>query len=322
MRFFKPCAIGALALTASVSSIVAQRADTTAREEKPAIELGGYVTVDFLSDMNDFSNPTLRIGEVDLGANVNISDEVVASVLIKTWSRLDSLWIDQALVSYTPRFLPLEFLFGQQRFNHGLLTTRLIGDPLLLDAVELIKPGVILNGTLGLFTGGLGVTTFQRTEEGSDPENRFSGIVNIDAALPNESIARISSSINESSADMDLAGIITFRKLSIDVEGLFTISTADSLKPSGFYAGASYTVTDRVGLAARADGISEDTFKELELRYAGGMTVKIKDGIFFAVELSRMKPAGHEAYNEIAFETGLERTIQLPGFQRKTLTKE
>ena len=97
--------------------------DPGAKEEKPAMELGGYVLVDYLSDMSDFSDPTFQIGQVELGAKINISEEVVASVLIKTWSKLDSLWIDQALVSYKPGNVPSSCCLASRHESTGSLTT-------------------------------------------------------------------------------------------------------------------------------------------------------------------------------------------------------
>ena len=165
-----------------------------AKEEKPAMELGGYVTVNYGTDLAKDADPSFGIGEVDLSANVNISPEVVASITVMTYNHLDSLWIDQAMVAWTPSLLPVEFLFGQQTMNHGLLTTRLISDPLLLDDVELVQPSVILNGTMDIFTAGFGFTVLSELDElNFDTTYRYSGVINIDANLPNESLIRLSS---------------------------------------------------------------------------------------------------------------------------------
>ena len=99
---------------------------------------------------------------MDLGAKVNISDEVVASVVIKTWGKLDSLWVDQALASFRPAYTPVEFLFGQQTLNYGLLTTRTITFQLIYDNVDIRKPALAVNGTRGIFTGGAGFTVLRK----------------------------------------------------------------------------------------------------------------------------------------------------------------
>jgi hypothetical protein len=260
---------------------------------------------------------------------VNISEEVVASILVMAEERLDSLWIDQAMVSYKPRAAPLELLFGQQTMSHGLLTTRMISDPLILENIEnmeLIRPSIVVSGAMDRFTGGLGFTLLSRTPGlGLDPEGLYSAVVNVDAALPSESMLRLSSLANEEYMDVDLAGTVNYWKLAFDFEGVLNVmSPEDSVKPSGFYAGVLYDMLDRLSVALRVDGqgASDAVFKDMDMRYAGGLTVKIKDGIFCALELSHLVPVEGDAYDEVAFEIGLEQTIQLPGFQRKTLTRE
>jgi hypothetical protein len=298
--------------------------DSTVKEEKPAMELGGNVLVDYMSDMSDLSDPTLQIGQVELGARINISEEVVASVLIKTWSKLDSLWIDQALVSYKPGQLPIELLFGQQTFNNGLLTTRLISFPAIYDMVDFRKPGIILNGSLKDFTCGFGMTVLQNdTTGGTDLKNLYSGVFNIDAALPGDGILRLSSVSNTEKTDFDLCGTINYRNLAFDFEGLMRLRSLDELiNPSGFYAGALWNITERLGCAARVDGSSDDNFKEMTLQYTGGLTLAIKDGIYCSVEFSHVVPNEGEASDQIALELGLLQKIQLPGFQRKSLSRE
>jgi hypothetical protein len=321
-KYGKLVTIAALFLCAPV---FADDKDGT-RDEKPAMELGGYVTVDYETPLDDFLRPSLKIGEVDLGANVNISSAIVASVLIKTWDRLDSLWIDQALVSYYAPQQPFEFLFGQQTMNHGLLTTRLISDPSILDNVELKKPSLIVNGHGRTISGGLGMAVISR-DRGYylDPEQLYAWVVNVDQSLPNESMVRLSSLACSDQIDLDIAGLINVRKFTIDIEGLMTFKApADTLKTAGFYAGVRWNATEQFGVALRTDGLSRDNFRNTAMRYAGGADFRMKDGIFFAVEISREVPvAGQgEPFGALAFEVGLERKIQLPGFQRKTLTRE
>jgi hypothetical protein len=311
---FSLCALG-----------MAQEKDTAAKAEKAAMEIGGYVTVDYSSPIGDSAKPSIQIGEVDLGANVNISEEVVASVVLKTWSRLDSIWIDQALVSYKPKETPLELLFGQQTFNHGLLTTRIISNPYLYDSlpVEYKVPGVILNGTWGVCTGGIGL--FVQLGDTSGLRGRtdeIASVVNADFALPNKSMARISSKVGKSFSDIDFAANVNVWKLVFDLEGVTTLKSPSSKKPSGFYAGALLNATDRIGFALRADGVSWDNLKDMGMRYAGGIVVSIKDGIFCCAELGHRAPSTGPGSNEILVEVGIERKLELPGFQRKTLTKD
>ena len=124
--------------------------------------------------------------------------------------------------------------------------------------------------------------------------------------------------------DVDLAGAINFWKCAFDFEALATKAEQDSMRASGVYAGLLYDITDRFSVALRGDGISwsDKNFRDMDMRVAGGVTIKIKDGIFCAAEFARRMPFEGDGVNEIALEVGLEQKIQLPGFQRKTLTRE
>jgi hypothetical protein len=291
---------------------------TVVEHEKPAMELGGFLTADFRSALDDFANSTFTVGEVDLGAKVNISEEVVASVVVKSWNKLDSLWIDQALASFKPAGTPLEILFGQQTLSYGLLTTRLISFPLIYDEVDLRRPALTLLASKGAVTAGVGLTLLERRDK-----QLYSTVVTFDAQLPNESVARLSSCINKEGAGIELAGTMNTGPITLDAECLATLTRGSgSSRPSGFYAGALWNMTGKTGLAVRGDGRSPDNFKDMKNRIAAGLSYKIKDGIYGAFELARTFPHEGAPSNEIAFELGLQQKIELPGFQRKTLGRE
>jgi hypothetical protein len=312
------------AFIAPVGAADSAACTTVVEHEKPAMELGGFLTTDFQSPLDRVSGSTLSIGEVDLGAKVNISDEVVASVVVKSWNKLDSLWIDQALASFKPSGIPVEFIFGQQTLSFGLVTTRLISFPLIYNDVDLRRPSLVVNGSKGIFTVGLGLTYLERTfGPETEKERLYDAVITVDAALPNESNARLSSRINKDEAQMDIAGTANAGRITLDVECLASLmSKSDSIKPSGFYAGLLWNITEKMGLAVRFDGCSGNEFKEMNDRIGGGFSCKIKDGIYGACELSRSFPNEGAPSNQIAFELGLQQKIELPGFQRKTLGRE
>ncbi len=318
-----PCALGATEQAAD-SATARSGGAPCAAAEKPAMELGGFLTADFQSPLDDFSGSTLSIGEVDLGAKVNISEEVVASVVVKSWNKLDSLWIDQALASFKPTGTPVEFLFGQQTLSFGLLTTRLISFPLIYDDVDLRRPSLVFNASKGAVTAGLGLTYLERPS-GPDVETRrrYNAVVTVDARLPNESTARLSSRIAKDDAEINLAATANTGRFTVDAECLATIaSESDASRASGFYAGVQWNPTDNMGLAVRIDGRSPNDFFGMDNRFGAGFSYKIKDGIYCACEVARDFPNEGAPSNRIAFELGLQQKIELPGFQRKTLGRE
>jgi hypothetical protein len=325
MRFLKiMLSFSGIAFCSLLHAADSVTCSATMPPDRPAMELGGFLTADFLSSLDDFSGSTLTIGEVDLGAKVNISEEVVASVVVKSWNKLDSLWIDQALASFRPSRTPIEILFGQQILSFGLLTTRLISFPLIYDDVDLRRPSFVINASKGAVSGALGLTFIEKSD-GLDAEKRrlYSAIVTIDAQLPNESIARLSSCINKDEAGIDLAGAANAGPFSIDAEFLTTVkSGSGTSRPSGFYAGVLWNLSKNLGVAVRGDGRSEDNFNALDNRCAIGFSYKIKDGIYGAFEIARSFPHQAAPLNRIAFELGLQQKIELPGFQRKTLGRK
>jgi len=301
--------------------------------EKPAMELGGLVTVDYYSSSHDMEHPSLTIGEVDLGANVNISDEIIATILIKAEEDLAALWIDQAFVSFKP--MPeLELLFGQHIFKHGLLGTQMISYPLYLSdddevfyTIQMIRPGLTGSYTLGAFTPSLcftalptDVDTSVAIKEVWDP----AAVLSLDFAPNEESVVRLASLMYARALDVDLAAALVFGSFSIDAEG-FARFTADTLAAdqSGVSAGLAWSFLDRYSAAARYDGLSNSgMFKDLGMRVGLGLSVDIKDGIYAAAEFGHVMPSVGKAYQEVMLEIGLEQTIKLPGFQRKTLSTD
>lgn len=290
-----------------------------AEQERPAFEAGGYATLDYNN-----SDETLDVGEAGICAKINSGDEVTALVEVKGRHRLDSLWIDQALVSYRPRTFPLEVIFGQQTFSYGLLTRRLISYPYLYEMVDLRKPGLVVNGSMDGLGGGLGFTILSYDPGMGLPRvNLYTALANLDVQLPAKSLARLSTKINTDTIGLDVAGYQNFWNLVLDYEAFSTLKTPDdTLKFSGFCAGLFWHVTDNFGLGLRGDGAYHDNFKTLDLsRISGGIVLDIKDGFYCAFEFGHVMPREGEASDEIAVELGLVRKMALPGFQRRSLVQ-
>jgi hypothetical protein len=293
------------------------------KEERPAMELGGYVTLDYEAMADSLSNGKAFLRWVQLGANVNISEEVVASIVILVARKLDSLTIYQADASYSPAGTPWQILFGQQIFNHGLLSTRLISDPLIIDDAMLIYPGLSAIYTAGNFKPSLAfaVLDYQDTAYAAGTSN-YAAVLGLDYALPSESLVRLSALLSQELSDIDLALTYNVWKLAIDAEVYTQFKGVYGSRMSGYFAGVQYNAGDNVHLAVRNDGLSSNAFREMEMRYAGGVVLDIKDGIFLALELSHVKPYGETAYQKVQVQIGLQQKLALQGFQRKTLTRE
>ncbi len=99
------------------------------------MELGGVFTLDFNRHVSELDNPYLQMGKAELGANLGLSKELKATVLLHTEGDLKVLSITQAAATLNPEGAPWEMVFGQHTFNYSLLTTRLISDPNIVNEV-------------------------------------------------------------------------------------------------------------------------------------------------------------------------------------------
>jgi hypothetical protein len=288
-------------------------------DEKPAIELGGIVTLDYWADAAELNKPELTLGLVELGANVFVSDEVTATVVISAWNKLDSIWIDQAMASWKPAGRPFEFFAGQHTLYHGLGTTRLINFPDIYYSAILKKPAVTALYKAKSLSFGLSPTVLDFNFD-SIRTTAYACVVHGEVALPNESVIRLASLVSEELIDVDLASGVTVGPLSFDVEALAHWGLSDNVSDeSGYYAGIAWTPFDRLTLAVRNDGFSEGIFTDMTQRFTGGLTLTIKDDIFCAFEYSYVKPKDADPGQQIALEVGLASSLKLPGFRPKSL---
>ncbi len=304
-----------------------------------AMELGGAVSVDFGADPEDVSSLAVEVGTVELSANVNIADNIIASVTVLAEGNLSEISLDQALVEWSD-LGPLTLVFGQQTYNHALLSTYLISDPVLLDHVETAGPGLTTLFSFGNFSPGIGITFVHEDEESeisasiennvivydtsivAEETNLFKGIINLDYSFLEESVARLSFSIYGDVFDIALGTGITAGPVIIDLEGFLEVTDDDDAKLSGFYTGVVFGINDNIEAAFRYDGLSEDMFSDLEHRIGVGATFSFNHGLFAAMEYGRNIPAEGTGSNEISLQLGLESTLKLPGFHRKTLIRD
>ncbi|MDB5103455.1 MAG: hypothetical protein JWP91_1144 [Fibrobacteres bacterium] len=307
--------LAALLLGAAIASPAAAGLD-----EK--LQLGGLVSLDHTSGLDATRNPDLSLSQVALGANVTLSKEVLASVLLKAEGDMGAIFFDQAMASLHPEGSPWTFLFGQQTLNHGLLSTRLISDPEILPEVELSLPGAAAAYAWSAFSAGGGVAILESDLDGSVSKD-YSLVPNLDYTA-GDLMVRVSGVFSRYRTDADLALSAAFGGLLVDAESFSGLSVWDSrTRSSGYYLGAEYGLTSFVSLALRHDGLASDRFSRWEaFRYGAGMTLTLKHDLFAACEYGyldgRDVPGGHR----IALQIGLKSTLELPGFQRKTLTQD
>jgi hypothetical protein len=294
----------------------AQPADTVKAEEKEAMEIGGFVTVDFGGETGRLKQAAFNMGTVELGANVNIKENLKASITLLSENDMSLIGVDQAMATVD---LPgCKTYFGLHVFNHGLLSTHLISDPLILDRVELSAPGGTVTCSVNKSTFGLGMTILRVDTISS----QYTAVANWDYAVKEESVLRLSALVSNKTTDADLALIMPVGPVSLDGEVYTQLTVQEGgTRASGYMAGIAYGINDKLEIAIRNDGISANTFKNMETRIGIGATVNITDEIFCAVEYGHFMPSAGDAVGEIALQVGLESTLKLPGFQRKTLTR-
>jgi hypothetical protein len=314
--------LGTLAAHAPAQAEDSGHADEHPKTLDEKLQLGGLVTLDHSSGLDPVRNPDWELGEVALGANVTLTKEVLASVLLKAEGDLGKIFFDQAVASLQPEGTPWTFLFGQQTFNHGLLSTRLISDPEILPYVELIRPGLSASYALGGFAFGAGATV-EETELDGYSSRDYALLPNVDWQS-GPLMVRASGAVSRYATDADLALSLGFERVQVDAEAFERLPVWDALeRVSGYYLGAEFHATSSLSFALRHDGVLSGSFSDLRsYRNAAGATFTLKHDLFAACEYSQLEDGAEGTDRRIALQVGLKSTLELPGFQRKTLTQD
>lgn len=307
--------------------------------EQEAIEIGGSVAFDVAADLEDIRGASVDLGTVDLFAVVNIAPSLKALIKLSADDNLSKVAVNQALIEWKPDGKIIDVVLGKHTLNNGLLATHLISDPLVVDYVEVKQPGATVNFTLGPVVPGLGFAAKHNDEVVeqrysiddnqnvivedvvvSEESYEYIGVFNIDANFLESNKARFSMAFQEDIMNLSLGTDFTFGPATLDLEiHSEVMDKVDEMMGSGYYTGLALGVSDLVELAVRYDGLSEDSFKELRHRIGAGSTFSFKHGIFAALEYSYDKEYDVDGKHEIALSFGLESTLKLPGFQRRTL---
>lgn len=306
-------------------------------DQKEAIELGGSVSLDFAADPKTIEEGTVELGTVKLSANVPITNGLLASITLKAKEKLSRVAVAEALVEWTLAKEKLTLILGQHTYNQGLLSTHLISDPGILDFVETAAPG--LTGMINLekvcpsFAIGFehvdaethdslfvnGTEVGKITVEDSPEDMKIFGVFAVDIPYLEDCGARISAHVRDNYTDIAIGTEIIVKKLTVDVETAMRLSSSDDLKTSGYYIGLAYGFHDVFEAALRYDGISEGYYDAVDHRIGIGGTFSIFHGIFAALEYGHSFMNDGSDEGELAIQIGLESTLKLPGFRRKTL---
>jgi hypothetical protein len=313
------CAIGCAVFGQDAPADSAQRSTA----ERPAMELGGTVTLDYWTATDDPKNPSLSLALVELGANVYLGRDLTATVMIKAEEKLDSIWIDQAVAAWEPASMPFKFYAGMHTLNHGLYTTRMINYVSIQDVVKLVKPAVTVLYSPGIVTLGAAATMLEPDGlHNLSEHNRYAGVINCDLALPHESLLRLSSLASRDMVDVDLAAEVAAGPFTIDAEAVGRWArTAHGAEGSGYYIGLAYAPADWLEIALRNDGTSDKIFREMDYSFAAGLTFPIVGDVYGAIEYDYGTLEDELFHHQICLEIGLESNLKIPGFQPKSLVR-
>lgn len=335
----KELAIELKKLTTDLKKIISKGLSSDS-DQREAIELGGTVSLDFAADPKTIEDGTIELGTVKLSANVPITNGLLASITLKAKENLSKVAVAEALIEWTLAKEKLTLIMGQHTYNNGLLSTHLISDPSILDFVETASPG--LTGMLNLnkicpsFAIGFeridAVTHDSLYISGSDikklpvvdsqEDMKVFGVFALDIPYLEECGARISTHVRDEFTDIALGTEIIAKDLTVDLETAIRLSSNDENKTSGYYVGIAYAFHEIFEAAIRYDGISESYFEAVDHRIGIGGTFNIFHGIFAALEYGHSFMNDGSDEGELAIQLGLESTLKLPGFRRKTLLEK
>ncbi|MGL1936630.1 MAG: hypothetical protein OCD01_16485 [Fibrobacterales bacterium] len=325
--------IGVLFLGATLSS-AADESIVGSVNPNPAMELGGVVTVDFGGPTDKLKDQPVEVGTVELSANVPVSNEILASITLVGQKGLTQVAIDAAVVEWRLSHVPLTLLMGENDIGHGLNSTRLISDPLMKDLGFGLKgpsvSAVYSAGMLSPFVGGVYLATpgeMSYVVEGpgvqvveGEASGVYRGLVGVEAAPSEKIMVRASGSLGKEYQDAVVGSEILVAGLTIDLEGYYQFIKGDQM--SGWYTGVAYQVSEMFGLATRYDMATKNSYDGYESRIGVGGSFSFAHGLFAAVEYGRTLPSEGNGENTIALQIGLESSLELPGFQRKTLKQQ
>lgn len=134
------------------------------------LELGGLFTFDLAAPVSKWrsADVPMALSWMEISARVPVGDHLVGAVTllsedgprdIRVW-QCEAGWEDSAA----------SLVVGQQNFHHGLLTTRLVSNPLHWDSAWRNAPGIEASRTWGGWTLGVGAASPLRDADSSSDQ--------------------------------------------------------------------------------------------------------------------------------------------------------
>ncbi len=284
------------------------------------LQVGGSGALDQHSRLDAKEDPRVDLSDVALGANVALAGGIEAAVVLKAEEDLAVIFFDQATATLTPPESRWTLIAGQQTYNHGLLTTRLVSDPEILPLMEVKQPGLSAVWAPGDLSAGVGLVLLE-TGEGDGTSRDYAAMPNLDWNHGPWQ-ARLSGMVSRFRSDIGLAATLAAGPVTLDAEGFSRLRAWDGAdRSAGYSLGAQYALTTDLAAAMRHDGIAPEAGKApSSWRVGGGLSLTFRRDLFAAAEYSYgsgVEEPGHR----LALRAGLKSTLHLPGFQRETLTQ-
>jgi hypothetical protein len=302
--------LAALAAASLARAEVATAASTDSVGHRLPMELGGFFTYDLAAPATGWENADipLNLSWMELSARVPVAEHLTGAITILSKDGPTDLRVWQCLASWENG--GTNVVVGQQNFHHGLLSTRLVSNPLIWDSAWLNAPGIEVSRTLGPWTAGIGAWV-QRvpgdSATGTTDRNDASGSAYLDCAPVEGSLVRASGAVGEHVQDADLAANLALGPFLLDLEGYgkFRQKGPDL---SGGSAGLAWQ-SGAFTAGARYDRLSLDGGDSWEGRASVGTVVQFWEAMFAGLEVSRTDRGSVG----IDLQVGLSSRMKIPG---------
>jgi hypothetical protein len=163
--------------------------------------------------------------------------------------------------------------FGLLPVEHGIFPGRLVKDPLLQQDAEIFAPGVALSRKFGLFGVGASGVVLGR---GVDSAGRVATVLPyVEARWGDEGVARASVLANARRRDLDLALVLPWNSLALDLEAL-AADGQDAPSRWAALAGLSWKPDSAWILAVRWDGRA-GSGEAAQSQFSGGAILHLRD---------------------------------------------